>query len=194
MLQIDPDEEVVLIVRRTVFGMLPYFIFMMAAFVGYVYFLYQLGFNPELFRQFGTPMLILTATAVLILVYTITYLAISIYRNNTLTLTTESIIQRLQLTPFATKVSQLSLDDIEDVTVTQPGFISNLFNFGTITVETAGEQQNFIFRLARNPSFISNQIISTKEAFEERRHSLKFSHASSPEVVSSNSETTTDKP
>lgn len=173
MLQQDPDEKIVLIVRRTLFGILPYFAFALAVFIGYIFFLYQIGLNPGRYSHFGVPMLVISATGVLVLVYTIVYLVINIYRNNTLTLTTESIVQRLQLTPFANKVSQLALDDIEDVSVAQPGFLASLFNYGTITVETAGEQQNFVFPLASNPSYVSNKIITTKEAFEARKRQAR---------------------
>lgn len=193
MLQQDPDEKVVLIVHRTLFGILPYLILAFAVFVGYIFFLYQIGLNPGRFTNFGIPMLIIAATGVLILVYTIVYLVVNIYRSNTLTLTTESIVQRLQITPFANKISQLALDDIEDVSVAQPGFLASLFNYGTVTIETAGEQQNFIFPLATNPSYVSNQIITTKEAFESRRRQSAYSstgHNSQPNEV----ETTTSSP
>ncbi len=85
-------------------------------------------------------------------------------------LTNESIVQRLQMTPFAHKLSQLALDDIEDLTVTQQGFLASLFNYGILTIETAGEAQNFIFKDAANPQAASREIITAKEHLEEFRH------------------------
>lgn len=170
MLQQDPDERIVLVVRRTLFGIAAYVIFGIFALSAYLYALFQIGLDPGRISNISIPMLLAVLTAMLLLVEAVVYLVIRVYLANTLTLTTESIVQRLQITPFANKVSQLGLDDIEDVTIAQPGFLASLLNYGTLTVETAGEQQNFIFPLAKNPARVSQAIITTKEAFEARKH------------------------
>lgn len=170
MIQQDPDEHLILVARRTIFGIIHYIIVAVAALAIYLYVIFQLGLNPDYFERlnFTLPMTFAIASATLLLIESVVYLAVRVYLGNTLTLTTESIMQHLQLTPFATKISQLGLDDIEDVTVTQPGFISSLLNYGTLTIETAGEQQNFIFKFAHNPSLISRAVIAAKEDLEDK--------------------------
>lgn len=170
MLQQDSDERVILIARRTIFGVLHYVVAAILALAAYLYVVFQLGLNPEYFNRINLslPMTFAIISALLLLIETVIYLVVRVYTGNILTLTTESIVQHLQLTPFANKTSQLGLDDIEDVTITQPGFLASLLNYGTLTVETAGEQQNFIFPFAHNPPRISRAIIAAKEQFETR--------------------------
>lgn len=74
-------------------------------------------------------------------------------------LTNERIVRIEQQGTFNRVVSHLPLDRIQDVTVETRGIISTLFGYGTITVETAGEQENFVFRNFPNVNAIQAQIL-----------------------------------
>lgn len=86
-----------------------------------------------------------------------------LYKNNTIYVTTEKIAQVLYVTIFNRKVSQLSIGDVQDVTVTQKGLFPHLFNYGTLVIETAGEQQNYTFTFVPEPYEKSNAIVSAHE-------------------------------
>lgn len=182
MLQQDADEQVILVVRRTYFGILPHILFGIAALAAFVYGIFQLGLNPERFANVGASTVLALFVGGIVLIETIIFLIVRVYLSNTITLTTESVVQRLQMTPFANKISQLGLDGVEDVSVAQPGFLANLLNYGTLTIETAGEQQNFIFPFAKSPSKVSNQIITAKEAFEAKKHTINSATPPTPEM------------
>jgi len=68
-------------------------------------------------------------------------------------------------------ISELNLEEIEDVNSSVAGFLQTLFNYGTITVETAGEQENFIAKNFRNPreivSIISDLSAQAKKDIPE---------------------------
>jgi hypothetical protein len=63
------------------------------------------------------------------------------------------------------KVSQLSLANVEDVTSEQRGIFSNMFNYGVLNIETAGEQANFNFGYCPNPHRIAKIILDAKDDF-----------------------------
>lgn len=89
-----------------------------------------------------------------------------IYQHNVMLVTSDKIAQVLYKTVFDRKVSQLSITDIQDVTVIQSGILPRIFNYGTITIETAGEQQNYTFTYAPKPYARAKDIISAHELHE----------------------------
>lgn len=89
-----------------------------------------------------------------------------IYQHNVMLVTSDKIAQVLYKTIFDRKVSQLSITDIQDVTVIQSGIFPRIFNYGTITIETAGEQQNYTFTYAPQPYVRAKDIISAHELHE----------------------------
>ena len=86
-----------------------------------------------------------------------------LYENNVIFVTTDKIAQVLYISLFNRKISQLSIGDVQDVTVTQKGILANMFNYGTLVVETAGEQQNYTFTFIPDPYRHSKAIVGTHE-------------------------------
>lgn len=87
-----------------------------------------------------------------------------IFGNNVVLLTTEKVAQILYKNLFDRKVSQLNISDVQDVTVSQTGIFARAFNYGTLVIETAGEQQNYTFTYAPMPHECAKQIISARES------------------------------
>lgn len=53
------------------------------------------------------------------------------------------------------KISELSLEDIEDVSSTVSGLFQTTFNYGHVMIQTAGEQENFSIENVRHPREIA---------------------------------------
>lgn len=165
MLQLDPDEQILLVVRRTLWGLALHFIISGLSFVAFLGFIYWLARYPEQVSTHGSSStLFLVALAIELLIQMVINVLILTYRGNRIVVTNQSIVQRLQSTLFNQKISQLQLAHIQDVTFAQNGFIQQNLNFGSITVETAGEQANFEFKLARNPRRATQIIIEAQES------------------------------
>ena len=92
-------------------------------------------------------------------------IATFVYRQSRLTVTNTSIIQVIQGGLFTRKISQISLANVEDVTSEQNGVFANIFSFGTVKVETAGEQVNFIFNYSPQPARVAKIILQAKADF-----------------------------
>jgi len=92
-------------------------------------------------------------------------LAMVVYRKSQLLVTDKGVVQIIQKAPFNRTTSRLSMADVEDVNVEQKGILASLFNYGTLTIQTAGQEDNFIFGMCPNPDFYANQIIDTRQQY-----------------------------
>lgn len=120
----------------------------------------EAGFSGESMRA------ILIAVGLFMTLFSviITAVAAFIYSQNVLIVTSEKIAQQLYLSLFSKKISQLSIADVQDSTVTQNGIFPHLFNYGTVIIETAGEQRNYNFTFAPSPYDVSKALTGAHEA------------------------------
>ena len=80
-------------------------------------------------------------------------------------LTEEALLQMLQPSLFASKVDQLNLQHIADVSVRQD-FFGSILGYGYITVETPGEQNNYRFSMLPNPHQTAREISQAHENYD----------------------------
>lgn len=92
-----------------------------------------------------------------------TFIGLFLYKSNVIYVTSEKIAQILYTSLFNRKISQLSIGDVQDVTVTQNGILAHMFNYGMLVIETAGEQQNYTFTFVPEPYAKSKAIVGTHE-------------------------------
>lgn len=92
-------------------------------------------------------------------------LATKIYNTNQLIVTDINVTQVLQVGLFSRKVSELTMENVEDVTAEQHGIFPTIFNYGTLKVETAGEQNNFIFKYCPNPNAYAKALQDARAAY-----------------------------
>jgi hypothetical protein len=162
------DQEILLAeIRKHPFGLLV--IFLTGGIIAFVLllgvtavassdFLTTLGFAN------GSPIIVFIGFLLSLFILAATLINAHLYRNNVVFVTNEKLAQILFITLFNRKLSQLSIGDIQDVTVQQNGFIPNLVGYGTLVVETAGEQQNYTFTFVPKPYETSKIIISAHES------------------------------
>jgi hypothetical protein len=95
------------------------------------------------------------------------FIANKVYWGNSWIVSSDSLTQITQTSLFNKQSSQLSLGNLEDVTSEQRGIIAQLFKFGTLKVETAGERSKFTFPYCPNPSYYAQKILAARETFEQ---------------------------
>lgn len=88
-----------------------------------------------------------------------------VYRRNFMILTNQHLIRVEQRGLFTRSVSQLSLSRVQDVNGTTPGFLATIFGFGNVTVETAGEEENFVFLTVSNPTQLAKECLQAHEQY-----------------------------
>lgn len=78
-------------------------------------------------------------------------------------ITSERIINVEQKGMFSRRVSELSYAKIQDITTEVLGFLPSMLNYGDVYVQTAGEQERFIFRTVSDPYHIKNLIAQQQQ-------------------------------
>src|SRR5579883_1202469 len=135
----QPGEVVICEIKRSPIGLFPaYFISALLIVGGAVaavlapYYLDNFTDQQKLGITLGGA-LVVVATLLYVYVTTMVYAA------NRWIITSDSLTQIGQSGLTTTESSQLSLDDLEDITVEQNGLLQLFFGYGTLHAETAGE-------------------------------------------------------
>jgi uncharacterized membrane protein YdbT with pleckstrin-like domain len=179
----QPGERNIFEVRRHPFGMIG--IYIAAGVMLTVLAIIVFAVLPTIFADNSAQVTSIGAIVLLVvLVLTGIFLAIShkVYWGNRWVLTSDSLTQVLQISLFDKQSSQLSLANLEDVTATQNGILPHMFNFGTVTAETAGERSKFVFVFCPNPTYYAQQILNAREQFEQSRREVE----SQPQPIAPN--------
>lgn len=119
----------------------------------------DLEFNSASLRS----ILILAGAILTLLALGATAVGGYLYQHNVVLITSDKLAQVLYKNIFDRKISQLSIGDIQDVTVSQKGLFARMFNYGTLVVETAGEQQNYTFTFTPKPYKASKALVNAHE-------------------------------
>lgn len=106
---------------------------------------------------------IILSFVLIVLAIIVLSLATLVYRQSRIIVTDRNITQILQYSLFSRKVSQLNMVNVEDVTSVQNGFMSTMFGFGELNIETAGEQSNFKFTYCPRPGYYAKVILNARE-------------------------------
>ncbi|MFH1246465.1 MAG: hypothetical protein V1489_01655 [Candidatus Liptonbacteria bacterium] len=86
------------------------------------------------------------------------------YYLNVLVITNHRVIDIQQISLFKRNISELRLENIEDIAVEIPGFLASWLDYGNITLQTAGEHDEFIFENVHHPELAKDFISNCCEA------------------------------
>jgi len=108
---------------------------------------------------------ILIATGLLLAIMALVGVAIQayIYQAAVVLVTSDKISQMLYRTILDRTISQLSIGDVQDVSVRQQGLFPRIFDYGTLVVETSGEQNNYVFTFTPQPHQAAKAIQAAHE-------------------------------
>lgn len=176
MVVLQPGERIVCEVKRHPIGILMLYagaLLGLAAIASIIYF-----FLPAMQDAYGDSetltMVSLGGGIAVIAMILVLLVSTIVYWQNQWVVTTDSITQITQNGLFGRQVSQLSLENLEDVTVHQDGILPHMLNYGTLHLETAGERSKFVFPYCPNPNQCAREILDTHEKFLEERRNVRF--------------------
>ena len=106
---------------------------------------------------------------VLLATLLVVYIGNTVYNGNRWIVTSDSITQVQQNSLFNKQSSQLSMASLEDITAQQDGIIQQMFHYGVLAAETAGERSKFRFIYCPNPNHYAQLILNAREQFEQER-------------------------
>lgn len=160
--ELDPGETITRVIHRHIFDVLPTLLIagllaLVAAALGFI-----LGRSPN--ATPFPPMLMAALIAVMLILAGVIFLVgLFVYNRNVLVFTNVHLVQVEQLALFQRRVSQLSFVRVEDVTGRRDGFLQTVFNYGDVQVQSAGEQEKFIFRNAPDPERLADEALQIHE-------------------------------
>lgn len=91
------------------------------------------------------------------------------YYLDTWIVTTERVINIEQHGLFSRVVSELHLNQVQDVTSETHGFLATILSYGDVYIQTAGTRERFNFKGIDNPDQVK-RIISKLVENDKRRH------------------------
>jgi len=165
---IRSDERLLFVVRRHPIGIIFIYLEVLAAVLVISTIAYLAApsvletLSADTYRLLLGGVIIAIALLVFILL-----IATYIYRLSMLVGTSKSLLQVTQSGLFARKVARFTMSDVEDVTADQSGIFATLFIYGTLTVQTAGTQDNFNFTYCPDPNKYAHLIIEAAHAAEQ---------------------------
>lgn len=156
-----PYERIVHLLRRDVITFIPYIFFLLVLLgveVG-VYYLLK-GLFPDLFlKNLSLAILYWLAFIYTLSVWLFFYTAFINYFLDMWIVTNDRIVDIRQMGLFSRTVAELDLFRVQDVTSEAHGFFSTVFDFGNVYIQTAGEQERFVFYNVPEPHKIRESII-----------------------------------
>ncbi len=155
----EPDEDIIIFLRRDILNFLPTAIILvfLAAFgiLGLVVFAWPgVAVLTGLARQIAA----LVVTAYLFMLGLFFAIAWLDFYFDVHILTNVRLVDIDQNRLFSRVISELALENIEDVTAIRNGIIETLANFGDVRVETAGAVERFLIEKVPFPQEIANLI------------------------------------
>jgi amino acid transporter len=76
-----------------------------------------------------------------------------------LIITNKNLYKIVQMSLLDLETAQFNLTQLQDVKVSQHGLMANLFDVGSVTVETGAQEENFVFNNVRYPRQLAKQIM-----------------------------------
>ena len=67
---------------------------------------------------------------------------------------------------FNREVSILRLDKIQDINYKKDGLLANLFDYGDITVQTAGSEQSFLIKSVGKVEDVAHELIRLRDGYQ----------------------------
>lgn len=166
-----PNEEVIFLLRRHWFVVIPVFIafLIILALPFAVYFFLQM-YHPTILGDSARHALYVLVAGMFFL-----YAWLFLFQNfidwylDVWIVTSYRIINIEQHGLFGRTMSELMLYDVQDVTSEIKGIIPTLFDYGHVYIQTAGEQERFVFEEVEHPNHIAKRIL-------ELSHIRKIEH------------------
>ncbi len=158
----DHDERILRIIHRHPVTLIPPItigavMFILGLFLVYVSARYgaTIPFGTVLALVLGILLGAMGVAAVLVSIY--------VFNRNALIFTSLHLIQSEQAGLFNHRISQINFARVQDVTGNKIGIWQSLFNFGNVEVQSAAEQEKFIFRSAPHPAQLADDALQTRD-------------------------------
>ncbi|MFZ3031894.1 MAG: PH domain-containing protein [Candidatus Moraniibacteriota bacterium] len=123
----------------------------------------SISFIPFLFPETAlenTSFFAFIQSTILLFMWTYGFLTWIDYYFDVWIVTNERIVNIEQRGLFARSISELRFSRVQDVTASASGLVSTILNFGDVSVQTAAEEERFVFRQVSDPFAVKDRIMT----------------------------------
>jgi uncharacterized membrane protein YdbT with pleckstrin-like domain len=161
-IEFEPNENVVLEIRRHWFFIATEIFFGLIAFLVPLFMYAIFSVLPITITTYGHSIVLFLFFYFiwLLLVWMVMFVFWTDYYLDIWIITNKRIIDIDQRGLFNRNIATAQLSDIEDITSIQGNFLANMMNFGDVMVQTAGSQREFTMKFVNNPDLLRNQLNS----------------------------------
>lgn len=166
-------EKIVYVVRRHWITFLPVIIFFLVllAIPAGLYWLILNTLNVLLQNLVYYTTIILLASIYYLSVVLFFYTYFVTFHLDLWVVTNDRLLDVEQKTLFSRTVSEVDLYQIQDASSEVSGFFPSIFNYGNLSLQTAGPEPKFIFRNVSNPNKLREAILNL--AAEDKKYHEK---------------------
>jgi hypothetical protein len=164
-----PKEEILLVVHRHWFDIFTQFIvilfMLLLSFGGFLFVPILLPYFSE---KFDTNLFYFIQNSFIIFTWLLFFIIWIDYYFDVWIVTNERIVNIEQNGLFSRGVSELELQNIQDITVEVMGIIPTLLNYGNLYVQTAAEKERFVFHNVPDPYAIKDLVMNLQKSSEKK--------------------------
>ena len=169
MIDLHPEEKIVLVVRRH------WFVFLGEVTALIIAALLPLAFPifSNAIYEFGgeylseaqiTAVSTFISAAWLLLLWIIFFIIFTSYYLDTFIITNQRVIDVDQVNLFARDIATAPLSSVQDVKIEILGFVATMFNYGNLHLQTAGGTKEIVIQGIQNPEYVKKLIMSTHQS------------------------------
>jgi len=96
------------------------------------------------------------------------FYTLTMYTLDSWIVTNLRVIDSTQHGFFNRKISELSIGNIQDVSVTVDGAVATMFNYGGVEIQSAGAEDKFHFKQVPNPQHVKDEIMRVVNEYKTK--------------------------
>ncbi len=167
---LTPEENILKVSHRHWFDILVHFLstlFLMG--VLFLSFITLPVLFPDLLSSEYQKFFLFVENTILLLTWLYAFLIWIDVWFDTWIITEDRIINIEQSGLFSREVSELKLARVQDVSVEVHGFFQTFLNYGDVHIQSAGEEEHFLFRAVPDPYGIKNIIMNHVRTWSDNK-------------------------
>jgi hypothetical protein len=171
LIELLPGEKMLYVVRRHWFALVQIgFMSILVAFLPLLVYVMISSGAPEMLESFSGPVSLFIGIFYLF-VLSFSTVAWMNYYFDIVIVTNRRLAEVEQVTLFNRSLQEVDLRRIEDITVRVKGFLPTLLGYGTVEIQTAGTERNFLFVQIPQPYLVAKNIAILQNQAKTRQHS-----------------------
>jgi hypothetical protein len=155
------NEEVLRVIHRQWFNILShFFIIVIFSFLLVASFLAFPILFPEMFNDGSARLFLFAENTFFIFIWLFGFLIWIDYYFDVWIITNERIVNIEQKGLFVRHISELSFQNVQDVTSAVNGLLPTILNYGDVAIQTAGAKNRFLFRQVPDPYQVKDIVMN----------------------------------